>query len=84
MEVFARDGWVCQVCDAAVDPVRRYPDPLSASLDHVLPLSRGGDHSRDNSRLAHLICNVKRGNAQSASANRDQEAARQPRQAQAA
>lgn len=60
-EVFERDGWVCGLCDEPVSPGAVYPDPLSASLDHVVPLSRGGAHSLENSQLAHLACNVRKG-----------------------
>ena len=56
-----RDGWVCGICAEPVDPSLAYPDPMSASLDHVIPLSRGGSHSPANVRLAHLGCNVRRG-----------------------
>lgn len=30
------------------------------SIDHVVPLSKGGAHSWDNVRLAHRICNMKK------------------------
>lgn len=60
-EIYERDGWVCQICGWPVDPGDRYPLDQSASLDHVRPLSKGGAHTRDNSRLAHLLCNIKRG-----------------------
>lgn len=62
MEIFARDKWVCQVCKRKVNPRKyRHPHPLSASLDHVIPVSQGGPHTRANVRLAHLICNSVRG-----------------------
>jgi len=60
-EVFERDGWVCGICQLPVDPELSYPDPESASLDHVVPLSKGGKHTRANSRCSHLSCNVRRG-----------------------
>lgn len=60
-EVFERDGWQCQLCDELVDRERRFPDPLSASLDHVLPLSKGGSHTLDNVQLAHFSCNSAKG-----------------------
>ena len=60
-EIFARDGWVCGICDEPVDPDLRAPDPKSASIDHVVPLSLGGDDTPANVRLAHLGCNVSRG-----------------------
>lgn len=60
-DVFERDGWVCGLCGEPVSPDVVYPAPLSASLDHVVPLSRGGAHSFANSQLAHLACNVRKG-----------------------
>jgi len=61
-EIFERDGWCCGICSKPVDPTLAYPDRLSASLDHIVPLSLGGAHTRANTRLAHLWCNVSRGN----------------------
>lgn len=62
MEVFERDRWICQICHRRISKVRRWPDPLSVSLDHVIPLSLGGPHSKANTRAAHLRCNVSRSN----------------------
>ena len=59
--VFERDGWVCGLCDEPVPRDAVWPDPLSASLDHIVPLSRGGAHSLENSQLTHLACNVRKG-----------------------
>jgi 5-methylcytosine-specific restriction endonuclease McrA len=61
-EIFERDGWRCGICRRKVNADLRWPDPLSASLDHIVPLSLDGGHTRANVRLAHLDCNVKRGN----------------------
>ena len=61
-DVFERDGWLCWLCDESVDPAATFPDPVSASVDHVVPVSLGGVHSIDNVRLAHLGCNCSRGN----------------------
>ena len=60
--IFDRDKWLCGICDESVDATLGAPDPLSASLDHIVPVSRGGNHTVDNVRLAHLGCNIKRGN----------------------
>jgi 5-methylcytosine-specific restriction endonuclease McrA len=60
-EIYERDGWVCQLCDSDVDPELKWPESMSASLDHIIPLSKGGEHSRANSQLAHLKCNVDKG-----------------------
>jgi len=59
--VYDRDGWICQICCEPVDPAAAYPDPRSASLDHVVPLSRGGTHTYDNVQCSHLECNVRKG-----------------------
>lgn len=56
-EVLDRDGWVCQLCTLEIDPGLTFPHPQSASLDHVIPLARGGSHTRANSQAAHLDCN---------------------------
>lgn len=60
-EIYARDGWVCGVCRESVDAALRWPDPMSPSLDHIVPLSRDGAHVRLNVQLAHLSCNVRKG-----------------------
>lgn len=57
-EVFARDGWVCQLCKQPVDPALSHPDPRCASLDHVVPMSKGGPHTYENTQLTHLRCNL--------------------------
>jgi 5-methylcytosine-specific restriction endonuclease McrA len=58
--VFLRDGGVCYLCGQPVDPTasNRMERP---SLDHVVPLARGGPHTLDNVRLAHYGCNLRKG-----------------------
>jgi 5-methylcytosine-specific restriction endonuclease McrA len=57
-----RDGGACWICDEAVDRAAVFPDPLSETTDHVIPISLGGDHTPENIALAHLKCNVAKGN----------------------
>lgn len=59
--VYDRDGWICGICGGAIDRALAWPDPGSVSLDHVLPLAAGGEHSRANTQAAHWICNVRKG-----------------------
>jgi 5-methylcytosine-specific restriction endonuclease McrA len=59
-DIFERDLWICQICLDQVDPDLRWPHLQSATLDHVIPLSRGGDHSMSNTQLAHLTCNCQK------------------------
>lgn len=59
-EIFERDQWICGICKRPVDPTLSWPDPQSATLDHIVPISEGGEHTRANCRLAHLRCNSAR------------------------
>lgn len=61
-EIFARDNWLCQLCGESVDPQFKGTDPRAASLDHIMPLSKGGTHERANVQLAHFGCNASKGN----------------------
>jgi 5-methylcytosine-specific restriction endonuclease McrA len=61
IEIFERDRWRCGVCRGRVNPKRAHPHPLSPSLDHVVPVAEGGQHTRANARLTHLRCNLSRG-----------------------
>ena len=60
--IFERDNWTCGICSAPVDGSLEWPDPLSVSLDHVIPVSLGGEHSPSNTQCAHLFCNLSKGN----------------------
>ena len=62
IDIFERDIWLCGLCVTPVDPESAWPDPMSPSLDHILPLSKGGTHTYENVQLAHLTCNVSKGN----------------------
>lgn len=59
-EIFDRDSWRCGICGGRIAHRRAYPDPLSVSLDHVVPLARGGTHTRANTQAAHLRCNLRK------------------------
>lgn len=49
---------VCAICGRPVDFDRKFPDPWSATLDHIIPIAKGGDPAAiDNLQLAHLQCN---------------------------
>jgi len=60
-KVYERDGWICQLCGKKVDKKIHYPNFMCASLDHVIPISKGGTHETNNVQLAHLICNIRKG-----------------------
>jgi len=55
-----RDRMLCCICGKKVDERLKHPHPDSLSYDHSHPLSRGGAHSQENQRVAHLHCNLER------------------------
>lgn len=61
LRVFERDGWMCKLCDEPIDRDGVAPDPRSRSIDHVIPIARGGNHSYANVQAAHLLCNATKG-----------------------
>ena len=49
---------ICAICGRAVDFDKKFPDPWSPTLDHIIPISKGGDPAAlENLQLAHLQCN---------------------------
>lgn len=63
MKVFDRDGWRCQICGAKTPKAKRGKiDSRAPELDHIVPLSVGGEHSYRNTQCACRECNGKKGN----------------------
>lgn len=63
-ELLKKYNGICQICGKPVDVESKnekghvlgdYP-----SLDHIIPLSKGGDHVWSNVQLAHVRCNAKK------------------------
>lgn len=61
LAVFQRDEYWCGICDGPIDASAKWPAPRSASLDHVIPLNRGGTHTYGNVRAACFECNCRKG-----------------------
>lgn len=61
--VYARDNYTCHLCGGTLDMGAASPQPKSPTLDHVVPLSRGGTHSYANVKAAHFRCNVSKKDA---------------------
>lgn len=51
----------CGICGLEIDPTYKSPHPLSATVDHIIPVSKGG-HPSDLSNLqaAHRYCNLRK------------------------
>jgi 5-methylcytosine-specific restriction endonuclease McrA len=54
-EIWERDGGICYLCGQAVS----YE---VSTIDHEIPLSRGGLHARSNVKIAHRRCNQSKRN----------------------
>lgn len=58
-KVFDRDGWACVEC--GVDTPRELRgtyEPNAPELDHIMPLSKGGEHSYANTQCLCRQCNA--------------------------
>lgn len=62
-EVFERDDFMCWICGVRCDPLALVPQDNAPTVDHLIPVSLGGDNHPDNLGTAHFICNSRRGNA---------------------
>jgi 5-methylcytosine-specific restriction endonuclease McrA len=67
--VIATYGSNCHLCNKAIDlkasrKVGAGGWELSLHIDHVLPLSKGGDDTLENVRPAHAQCNLTKGSAE--------------------
>ncbi len=72
--IYDRDRGTCWICTKPTEPwsswrprERRLGQDKRwlPTLDHIRPLAKGGEHSAQNIRLAHFICNTMRGHRKS-------------------
>jgi hypothetical protein len=60
--LYERDHGICTLCGFVVDRTLQWPDLRMATIDHYLSLTRGGEHSYPNTKLAHHYCNTLKNN----------------------
>lgn len=53
--IIARDGFLCGLCRTPVDP-------QDLSIDHIIPITRGGTDHGESLQVAHRLCNARKGN----------------------
>lgn len=51
----------CPDCGTALSRKAVWPSPSFASIDHIVPLSKGGGHFQENLRYCCLTCNMRKG-----------------------
>lgn len=61
LAIAERDGWICHICKQPIPKDRPPLHPESLTLDHLVPLAHGGNHSTANVAAAHRRCNIRRG-----------------------
>jgi 5-methylcytosine-specific restriction endonuclease McrA len=52
--ILLRDDWTCHLCG---DKIEGFSD---LHFDHIIPLSKGGEHSENNIALSHAVCNMRK------------------------
>jgi len=62
IKVFDRDAWRCKICHKKTPKAYRGSTrDLAPELDHILPLSKGGEHSYANTQCTCRKCNQMKG-----------------------
>lgn len=60
-EVIERNGGICHICGKQIDLTLKSPHKKSFSIDHIIPVSLGGNDTLDNVLPAHRNCNSSKG-----------------------
>lgn len=62
-KVFERDGWRCYLCGQETPKLllKDFASPMAPTIDHVVPLTKGGEHTYANVRCACRRCNSLKG-----------------------
>jgi hypothetical protein len=62
IRVFERDAWRCYLCGIGTPRHKRGTyEPDAPELEHVIPISRGGEHSYANTACSCRACNAAKG-----------------------
>ena len=56
-DIFVRDNWRCHLCGKKINPRLEPNHLMGATLDHIVPLARGGADASHNVAPAHRLCN---------------------------
>lgn len=51
----------CHLCGEEIDYAASHLEPLSFTIDHVIPLAKGGADVLENLAAAHRRCNLRKG-----------------------
>lgn len=59
--VFERDGYVCQGCGTDCPRDAKWPRLDAATVDHIVAIANGGEHSYANTQTLCFACNTSKG-----------------------
>lgn len=59
--ILRKTATICALCGMPLDKSLKYPDPMSISIDHIIPVACGGKSTLGNLQATHLICNKNKG-----------------------
>lgn len=62
--LFELHNWMCWVCKEPINRRLRLPNYYAATVEHIVPLSKGGEHVWSNVAVSHAICNFNKGDSQ--------------------
>lgn len=60
-KIYSRDHYVCHLCQKKTDPSKSVPHPNAPTIDHIVPLAKGGTHEPSNVATACFRCNCRKG-----------------------
>ena len=65
IKVFSLYGWKCASCnkDTPENIMKTYDNPDAPTLDHIVPISKGGPHTYSNIQLLCRQCNITKSDA---------------------
>ena len=60
-KLYERDNGICYLCGGVCEYTDDYNSDNYPTIDHVIPIARGGKDEWKNIRLAHRVCNMAKG-----------------------
>ena len=56
------EGYInCSICGLPINLSLPYPHPWSLTIDHIMPIAKGGETTEENLQPAHFKCNRRKG-----------------------
>lgn len=65
LTLFELHGWTCWICKGTINRYLRFPNFMAATVEHIIPISKGGTHTWDNVAPAHAKCNFEKNDSTS-------------------